>query len=152
MGDVMLCTDDFWAANGDTILAIDPAIEPVLLVGDQHVAEGDLERITVAFFSPDTWPDRVGSFMGAVVRCPNLRWLQIAFAGTDHPVFEELMQRGVVVSNASGATAPAIAETVMMYLLMLSRRMPDLDRARAERRWEPARSTDLHGMRLGIVG
>ena len=152
MADVMLCTDDFWDANGDTIRAIDPTIEPVVIVGHEHVAEVDLERITIAFFSPDTWPDRVGLFMGAVVRCPNLRWLQIAFAGTDHPVFQELMQRGVRVSNASGATAPAIAETVIMYLLMLSRRMPALDRARAERRWEPERSTDLHGLRLGIVG
>ena len=151
-GDVLFCTDHFWDDRGDQIVALDPTIEVVRLVGDEHVTPSDLERITIAFFSPDTWPDRTQTFMGAVTRCPNLRWLQTAFAGTDHPVFGTLVDRGVTLSTASGATAPAIAQTVMMYLLMLSRRMPELDRARAERRWTPERNTDLHGLRLGIVG
>lgn len=152
MGDVMFCTDTFWADYGDEIVAIDPAIEPVLLVGDEHVSDADLDRITTAFLTPDTWPDRVRPFIGSVMRCNDLRWLQIAFAGTDAPVFRTLMERGVTLTNASGATAPAIAQTVAMYLLMLSRRMPELDAARAERRWEPARSADLPGLRVGIVG
>ncbi len=151
-GDVLFCTDRFWDDRGDQIVALDPTIEVVRLVGDEHVTPSDLERITIAFFSPDTWPDRTHTFMGAVVRCPNLRWLQTAFAGTDAPVFASLIDRGVTLSTASGATAPAIAQTVIMYLLMLSRRMPELDRARAERRWAPERNIDLHGLRLGIVG
>lgn len=153
---MLFCTDTFWAEHGDEILGIDPSLDPaadlVLLTGDGRVSDADLARITIALFSPDTWPDRVSAFMGAVVRCPDLRWLQTAFAGTDHPVFQGLLDRGVTLSTASGATAPAIAQTVMMYLLMLSRRMPELDAARAERRWAPGRSTDLHGLRMGIVG
>ena len=152
MADVMFCTDTFWDDYGDRVLAIDPTVEPVCLVGDEHVSDADLERITMAFLTPDTWPDRVRPFVGSVMRCTDLQWLQIAFAGTDAPVFRTLMDRGVTLSTASGATAPAIAHTVAMYLLMLSRRMPQLDAARTERRWEPARSADMHGLRVGIVG
>lgn len=151
-GDVLFCTDTFWDEHAEFFVALDPTIEVVRLVDDEHVTEGDLERVTIAFFSPDTWPDRTRSFIGTVVRCPNLRWLQIAFAGTDHPVFQRLMDRGVTISNASGATAPAIAQTVMMYLLTLSRDLLGHERARDERRWTPDRNIDLHDMKLGIVG
>lgn len=151
-GDVLFCTDTFWDRHCETFVALDPTIEVVRLVDDQHVPDADLERVTIAFFSPDTWPDRTRAFMGTVTRCPNLRWLQIAFAGTDHPVFQSLLERGVTISNASGATAPAIAQTVMMYLLALSRDLLGLERARTERRWEPDRNVDLHDLRLGIVG
>jgi len=150
--EVLFCTDVFWEEHGERLTELVPDLAVVRLVGEERVADDDLHRITIAMFSPDTWPDRTRLFMGVISRAPNLRWLQIAFAGTDHPVFRQLIDRGVTITNASGATAPAIAQTVMMYLLMLSRRMPELDIARAERRWAPERSRDLHGLRLGIVG
>ncbi|NNE12082.1 MAG: D-2-hydroxyacid dehydrogenase [Ilumatobacter sp.] len=151
-GTVLFCSDTFWDEQGDAIVSIDPTVEVVRLVGDEHVTPGDLERITVAFFSADLYPERAAPFMGACIRAPNLRWLQTFSAGTDHPIFATFLERGVTVTNSSGASAPSIAETVMLYLLALGRDLPRLTRAQAARRWEPETSRDLHGRRLGIVG
>jgi phosphoglycerate dehydrogenase-like enzyme len=151
-GPVFFCTDTFWEAHGTAVHAIDPSIEIVQLEGDRQVEPADLDRITMAFFSPDTWPDRSAKFMGICVRAPNLRWLQTFSAGTDHPVFTAIRGRGVTITNGSGASAPSIAQTVLLYLLALSRDLPALGRAQAAREWVTVRAHDLHGMRVGIVG
>lgn len=149
---VLFCSDTFWDERGEELVAIDPSIEVVRLVGDEHVTPSDLERIELAFFSGDTWPDRAGKFLGTCTRAPNLRWLQTFSAGTDHPVFGTIRDAGVTITNSSGSSAPSIAQTVMLYLLALSRDLPRLTRAQTEHRWEPGTAQDLHGVRLGIVG
>lgn len=149
---VLFCSDTFWDDHGDDIVAIDPAIEVVRLVGDEHVTQTDLERITIAFFSGDTWPERSASFLGACTRAPNLEWLQTFSAGTDHPIFGAIRQGGTTVTNSAGSAAPSIAQTVLLYLLALSRDLPRLGREQSSRRWVPGPSRDLHGFRLGIVG
>ncbi|MFW2334161.1 D-2-hydroxyacid dehydrogenase [Ilumatobacter sp.] len=149
---VLFCSDTFWQERGDEIEAIDPKIEVVQLVGDDLVTEDDLERITIAYFSGDTWPDRAGRFLGACTRAPNLEWLQTFSAGTDEPIFTRIRDAGAVVTNSAGSSAPSIAQTVIMYLLALSRDLPRLARAQTERRWDPGSAQDLDGLRLGIVG
>ncbi len=149
---VLFCSDMFWHERGREIEAIDPKIEVVQLVGDDLVTEDDLERITIAYFSGDTWPDRAGRFLGACTRAPNLEWLQTFSAGTDEPIFTRIRDAGAVVTNSAGSSAPSIAQTVIMYLLALSRDLPRLARAQTERRWDPGSAQDLDGLRLGIVG
>lgn len=149
---VLFCTDTFWDERGDEIVTIDPTVEVVRLVGTEHVTPSDLDRITIAFFSPDAWPSRSANFMGTCLRAERLHWLHTMSAGTDHPVFSALRGRGVTVTNSAGAAAPSIAQTVMTYLLALSRDLPRSLRDQSERRWAPGPSVDLHGMRLGIVG
>ena len=148
----LFCSDTFWAERGDDVLAIDPALEVVRLVGEQPVSDADIDRITVAFFSPDLWPDRAGRFLGVCTRAPNLTWLQTFSAGTDHPVFSMIRNRGVELTNSSGSAAPSIAQTVMMYLLALSRDLPRLTVAQTEARWEPGPARDLADIRLGVIG
>ncbi len=149
---VLFCSDAFWTDHGPEIIDIDPRVEVVRLVGTEHVPPADLDRITAAFFSPDVWPERSANFMGVCLRAPRLQWLQTMSAGTDHPVFAQLRSSGVTVTNSSGASAPSIAQTVVLYLLALGRDLPRLMRAQSDRTWAPATSVDLHGMRLGIVG
>lgn len=148
----LFCSDVFWSERGDEIRAIDPTVEIVPLVGEESVSDHDIGRITVAFFSPDLWPDRAARFLGVCVRAPNLAWLQTFSAGTDHPVFGTIRGAGVTVTNSSGSSAPSIAQTVMMYLLALSRDLPRLARAQSQATWEPGVGRDLADVRLGIVG
>ena len=58
----------------------------------------------------------------------------------------------MTLSNAVGAAAPSIAQTVMLYLLGLSRQLPRLMRRQSRRAWDPVMVRDLDGMRLGVVG
>ena len=149
---MLFCTDTMWDERGDEIVSIDPTIEVVRLVGHEHITPSDLERITIAFFSPDAYPNRVSKFMGTCVRAPKLEWLQSMSAGTDHPVYATLRSHGVVVTSSVGAAAPSIAQTVITYLLALSRHLPELSAAQAARHWARLQIRDLAGMRLGIVG
>lgn len=151
-GDVLFCSDTFWEEHAGAVLAIDPAVEIVPLVGGEPVASSDLERITIAFLTPDLLPDRSRPFLGVCLRSPNLHWMQIPAAGVDHPVWSQLQTQGVQLSSANGTTAPAIAQTVMLYLLALSRDLPRLAVAQADRQWSRPAFTDLEGLRLGIVG
>ena len=87
-GTVLFCTDTFWDEGGDLVVAADPTVEVVRLVGDERVMESDLERITAAFFSSDVYPTRMRPFLGVCTNAPRLDWLHTSFAGTDHPVFD----------------------------------------------------------------
>jgi D-2-hydroxyacid dehydrogenase (NADP+) len=151
-GTVLFCTDTFWDEGGDRVVAADPTVEVVRLVGDERVIDSDLERITAACFSSDVYPDRMRVFLGVCTRAPHLAWLHTSFAGTDHPVFDALLARGITITNGVGNSAPSIAGTVMLYLLALSRDLPRWTRDQDARRWESRRFDDLAGKRLGIVG
>jgi D-2-hydroxyacid dehydrogenase (NADP+) len=151
-GTVLFCTDTFWDEGGDRVVAADPTVEVVRLLGDERVMETDLERITAAFFSSDVYPTRMRPFLWVCTNALRLDWLHTSFAGTDHPVFDALRARGITITNGVGVSAPSIAGTVMLYLLALSRDLPRWTREQAVRHWEPRRFRDLAGMRLGIVG
>ncbi len=149
---VLFCTDTVAARHLDALQAAAPGLELVTLDGDRRVEPADVERITVAFFSGDAWPDRSDTFMRICLDAPNLRWLHTFSAGVDHPVFGVFTQRGAQVTTSSGASASPIAQTVMMYLLALSRDLDGWRRAQQEHRWEQHRFTELDGLTVGVVG
>jgi D-2-hydroxyacid dehydrogenase (NADP+) len=149
---VLFCTDTLWSERGDELRASAPAIDVVPLVGDDHVGDDDLARITIACFSADAWPDRAAPFLRVCLDAPNLGWLHTFSAGVDHPVFRSFVDRGVRLTTSSGASAVPIAHTVLMYLLALARGLPAWGRAQAAHEWAPHRSLDLDGLAVGIVG
>jgi phosphoglycerate dehydrogenase-like enzyme len=149
---VLLVTDTVDDRRGDEIRRIAPGAEVVRLEGTTHVGPDDLERLTVAFFSGDAFPERAPHFMQACLQSPGLQWLHSFSAGVDHPVFRGFVDRGVAVTTSSGASALPIAQTVMMYLLALTRDLPAWFRAQADHEWRPHRITELEGMRVGILG
>ena len=152
MSDVLFCTDTFWEAWGDQVRAIAPDIETVLLVGEEPVADTDLERITIAFFSHDAWPERAGNFFGVALRANNLAWLHSMSAGVDSPIFQMLKDLGVRLTNSSGSSSAPIARTVMMYLLALARDLPRMMRAQANAEWAWDRWSELEGKRVAVIG
>lgn len=122
-------------------------------------AEG-LARLEIAFFAEDVIGAADGMarrFYGAVRRAPNLRWLHVAHAGVDAPVYGELLARdGLTLTTSSGDAAVPIAQTAITGLLMLSRGFPrwlDAQRRHAwERHADDALPRDLAGQTLVVVG
>lgn len=152
MAEVLFCTDTIRDRHGDEIRRRRPGVEIVALEGTTHVAEADLGRITAAFFSGDAWPDRSSNFMQVCLQARGIQWLHTFSAGVDHPVFRGFVDRGVLVTTSSGSSASPIAQTVMMYLLALTRDLPGWLQAQTERRWEQRAITELDGSTMGIVG
>ena len=148
----LFCTDTVLDAFADRIAAIAPDLEVIALRPGEDVSADDIERITIAFFSNDAWPERAGPFFRIALGATNLRWFHSMSAGVDSPVFSRFLERGARLTTSSGASAPPIAGTVMLYLLALSRNLPGWLRSQSAHDWAPAPFRELDGQRLVVVG
>lgn len=87
-------------------------------------------------------------------KAAKLQWLCSDFAGVEKYLDDSVWPHpGCLLSNSSGAYGPAIAEHVVMVLLMLLRRMPEYQSELARREWTvhaPIRS--ITGSRLVVLG
>jgi D-2-hydroxyacid dehydrogenase (NADP+) len=87
----------------------------------------------------------------ARARAARLRWIQSLSAGIEHADPE--LYRGVVVTNASGVAAPAMAEYVIAVMLMFAKDFPRMLRNQLARRWDRRlEAFELSGKTCGIVG
>jgi len=87
-----------------------------------------------------------------VGRAPRLRWIHSASAGVDRIATAVVRERGLAVTNARGVFSRPIAEYVVMMMLAVARRLPQLLELQRERTWQPLRGRELSEMTLGIVG
>jgi D-2-hydroxyacid dehydrogenase (NADP+) len=68
---------------------------------------------------------------------PALRWVQTFSAGTDMAVYQAMLARGLTLTNSTGASAPAVAQTAVTGLLALARQLPRIAEAQRRHAWEP---------------
>ena len=87
-----------------------------------------------------------------VVRAPNLRWIHSMSAGVERIATPTVRARGLLVTNARGVFSRPIAEYVVMMLLAIARRLPQLLELQRERTWQPLRGREMSDLTLGIVG
>ncbi len=150
---VLLCTDVFWARHHTQVEAIAPALEVVQLLGTERISQADLERVSIAVISADSWPARMRHLLKASLSSPNLDWLHTFFAGVDDPVFTTFADRGVRITSSSGSSARPIAHVVTWMLLSLGRGTHHWAAAQREHRWAPqAQQADLDGRHLAVIG
>jgi phosphoglycerate dehydrogenase-like enzyme len=82
---------------------------------------------------------------------PKLRWVQFTGSGADH-LLPALRDSGVVLTTATGAGAPGIAEFVFARLLQVLKQLRALDEQQAGGEWQPRSGGTLNGRTLGLVG
>ncbi len=84
-----------------------------------------------------------------------VRWIQFLSAGFE-TAERHGVPRGCVVTNASSAWGPIVAEHGVSLLLALNRQVHELERHRAAKRWDRAAITpqlrSLEGARIGLLG
>ncbi len=152
VSDVLFCTDTFFDRHRERLEQIAPDLRVVALTGEDPVSDDDLDTITIAFFSHDSWPERAAHWFGVAMHAEHLGWLHTMSAGVDSPVFASFLDRGVRLTTSSGSSATPIARTVMMYLLALSRDLPELIRAQARGEWNWRTWVELEGRSIAVVG
>jgi len=152
MADVLLCSKPFNDRCGDRLDAIAPDIERIVVDGDADLTPDELERVTLVHFSWDVWPNHHIPFMIASVQSSNLRWFHTMSAGVDHPIFQQLMDRGVRLTKSPGTSSTPIAQTAMMYLLALSQDLPGFLRSQSNREWTWRSWNELPGRSVAVVG
>jgi len=135
-----------------------------LLAETPHVFAEPGEDADIAFVSRDVTglstkhavlPD-TQHFYDAMLGAHSLRWVQAHSAGADRFIFNELRQRGVTVTAASGANASVVVQTALAGILALARRFPQLMDAQRRKVWAPLVGSglprDLAGQTAVIVG
>lgn len=120
-------------------------LELVALPADAEgrLSDADSARLDLAFFSSDIFPVHSRQFFSTLRKAPALQWLHVFNAGVDHPIYTEMLQRGVRLTTSAGSTAVPIAQTAITGLLMLARNFPRWLRAQHEKRWDPMRPPDF---------
>ena len=151
MPGAVLVSDFIEERYGPALGAAAPAMPRVVLRAGGR-ADGDVATVEVVFFSGDCYPARAAEFMGVALGASRLRWLHTFSAGVDHPVFGGLLARGVRLTTSSGASASAVAQMAILFLLALARGLPAYVAAQRERRWAPEQGEDLEGRVAAVVG
>jgi phosphoglycerate dehydrogenase-like enzyme len=114
----------------------------------EGLADGPLEDVEVllrGWLSSEAF-DRL------LARAPRLTWVHSASAGVERALTPAARDRGVVITNARGVFSRPIAEYVVMMILAVSRRLPQLLELQRERTWQPLEGAELRDVTVGIVG
>lgn len=124
-------------------------------------------RIDLKFSRPDAAAGMAAD--AEVIVCGNLprdilkaaqrlKWAAFWSAGLDGKISPEMLSRPLLVTNASGVHGPNIAEHVLAWMLMFTRKMHLHLRSQWESAWDMSASRtgsqaeELAGQTLGIVG
>jgi phosphoglycerate dehydrogenase-like enzyme len=92
------------------------------------------------------------AFDRILARAPRLSWVHSATSGVERAITPAAMERGLVVTNARGVFSRPIAEYVLMMILAVSRRLPQLMELQRERTWQPLEGAELRDVTVGVVG
>jgi len=120
----------------------------IVMVSVEGLADGPLDDVEVmlrGWLSSDAF-DRL------LARAPRLTWVHSATSGVERALTPAARERGVVVTNARGVFSRPIAEYVLMMVLAVSRRLPQLLELQRERTWQPLEGAELRDVTIGIVG
>ena len=143
-------------AYGDRILAADANAELLVpSVVDGAVSwSGDVTVADVCCFSEDLWQEQElrQLVLPVVFRLLGLRWFHTFSAGVDSPAFQSLIDRGTILTNSSGASAPAIAQYVLAMMLARTKPLDTWREQQQRREWRQIPSGELTGQTVGIIG
>lgn len=120
----------------------------IVNVSTEGLADGPLDDVEVllrGWLSADAF-DRL------LARAPRLAWVHSASAGVERVLTPTSRARGLVITNARGVFSRPIAEYVLMMILAISRRLPQLLELQRERTWQPLEGAELRDITVGIVG
>jgi phosphoglycerate dehydrogenase-like enzyme len=97
-------------------------------------------------------PLPAATFDRLLARCPSLRWVHSATAGVERVLTPAAARRGLVITNARGVFSEPIAEYVLMMILAVIRRLPQLLELQRERTWQPLAAREMRDVTIGVVG
>ncbi len=135
------------ARDLDLIRAAAPGAR-LITVSVEGLADGPLDDVEVMLRG---WLG-TDAFDRLLLRAPRLSWVHSATSGVERALTPMARERGLVVTNARGVFSRPIAEYVLMMILAVSRRLPQLLELQRERTWQPLEGVELRDVTVGVVG
>ncbi|HWE99702.1 MAG TPA: D-2-hydroxyacid dehydrogenase [Caulobacteraceae bacterium] len=121
--------------------AADPALEPVTLSADGRLALQDREVTAETAGALAAWASSEAflgpaarAFSVAMLKSPQLKWVQSAAAGFDHPIFRQLVDKGLTLTTSHGQSV-GMADYVVAGVLDHFQGGPARRAAQAQHEW-----------------
>ena len=120
-------------------------------VGVENVPEEKWEEVNV-LYTRNVFP--------LPEQAPGLKWIQLQSVGVDSFLDQPILQqKGLITTSMSGVIMNQVAEYVLMAILALNRKLPQLYRYQQERKWPKQTEKyqqlipqELRSSTVGIVG
>ncbi|MBV0912270.1 D-2-hydroxyacid dehydrogenase [Anianabacter salinae] len=87
-----------------------------------------------------------------VAAMPRLEWVQSLTTGIDNLLAMEAFPKGVPISKCTGVQGPQMSELALMFMLALSRRLPEVLAAQHRAEWDRRPQPLLHGKTVCLLG
>lgn len=135
-----------------------PGVEILLMRPDGGLTLGgaevsvDAARPEVGWLNGDLFGDApIREYMTALLKSPDLKWVQSGAAGFDHPVFAQIVAKGARLTT-NHAQAVGMAEYVLAGVLDHFQRGPGRRAAQARREWARLPFREVAGSHWLVVG
>jgi len=122
-------------------------IIPVTREGEVRGEIGNAEVLLLRW-----WGLSDEGFQRIVKETSSLHWIHTISAGVDHLLFPFLIESDTVLTSASGVYDVPIAETVLAYMLLVVKRLPEFLGQQRAHRWHKLDLRELCGLTVGVVG
>jgi phosphoglycerate dehydrogenase-like enzyme len=141
-----------WSRYGPDDLARISTAAPgsrIVLVGADGSADGPLDEAEVLLRGSSLGGDALERLLA---RAPRISWIHSVSVGVERVLTPATLRREIVLTNGRGVFSRPIAEYVMMMMLAIGRRLPELVELQRERTWQPLEGGELRDSTVGIVG
>ena len=145
----ILITDPCFGESSDAYEVLKRAgHEPVK--GPYPIKEADLIPLIGDVQAVISGPDTISP--AAMDAASELKIIARYGVGLDNIDTVEAAKRRIIVTNAVGANADAVADFVFCAILALARNLKKVSKVVAAREWEITRGTEIYRKTLGVVG
>ena len=144
LGPVFQVTQERWLGSLEKFPEIDEKLA-VTFSEDDDELEKYLVQADVLF----CWDFDKRNFKE---RAPNLKWVHIHGAGVSHLRPFDWLAEETILTNSRGVHGERAAEYVMMAVLMLNNRIPEMFNNQINSKWEQLFNTSVAGKTLLIFG
>jgi phosphoglycerate dehydrogenase-like enzyme len=146
---VVVLSESLRGADADAVAAVSPRVR-VAFVSPSGEPRDDVADAEVAFRGGGLMPPGLRRLLP---RMPRLRWIHTLGAGVDGDLTPEVVASDVEVSRTRGLHCIPVSEWVLMQILAVSKRLPELVRAQEQHEWTKLEvPVSLIGRTIGIVG
>ena len=88
-----------------------------------------------------------------IERAKKLKWIMVASAGVENIPASIVLERDILVTNAQGIHRAPMSETIVGYIIAISRSLPTIERNSARKIWDQSvRSTEVEGQTILLLG
>ena len=114
---------------------------------DENVLLSELDGADAAIIANMPFPSSV------IAKSNSLKFIDVAFTGTDHVGLDAAKKKGIAVSNASGYSNEAVSELVLGMVLSFMRNISKVEeRCRNGKDKTGLVGNEVKGKTVGIVG